>query len=171
MTAVSYGHHHHVASRGRLGLDNQGEDISGDDDIEDDPARSSRAWATAETARSRPAPLTAAAARKYSLDAAAAASVSAWLDSGSGETATAGRRYSEEEFGGEASLVGTRWDQATAAGGGAGGRNAAPASASAAVPRLTKIADFGTKATPVLCVRFTPRNLLLGAGALTLGRG
>ena len=118
MTAVSYGHHHHVASRGRLGLDNQGEDISGDDDIEDDPARSSRAWATAETARSRPAPLTAAAARKYSLDAAAAASVSAWLDSGSGETATAGRRYSEEEFGGEASLVGTRWDQATAAGGG-----------------------------------------------------
>ena len=60
---------------------------------------------------------------------------------------------------------------ATAAGGGAGGRNAAPASASAAVPRLTKIADFGTKATPVLCVRFTPRNLLLGAGALTLGRG
>ena len=32
------------------------------------------------------------------------------------------------------------------------------------------LSTFMTKATPVYSTRFTPRNLLMGAGALTLGR-
>ena len=35
---------------------------------------------------------------------------------------------------------------------------------------LQLLKSFHTKATPVFCTQFTPRNLLLGSGALTLSR-
>jgi len=56
------------------------------------------------------------------------------------------------------------------ASGGAGGAGAGAAPSGPAVPALPQLACWPTKATPPVALKFSSRNLLLAAGALSLGR-